>query len=102
MKKNIKIVITKNTSNNTITKNISNNTITENNITEDNSKIINSYIDDIYKKDEQDIYNIQFIVNYLLNIIQDIIHNIIKKYIFLIILILLLFFYIKYTYTKYT
>jgi hypothetical protein len=57
---------------------------------------------DIYKKDEQDIYNIQFIANYLLNIINDIIQNIIKKYIFFIILILLLFFYIKYTYTKYT
>lgn len=93
MKKNIKIVITKNTTNNT-----SNN----NTITQDNSKIINSYIDDIYKKDEQDIYNIQFILNYLLNIINDIIQNIIKKYIFFIILILLLFFYIKYTYTKYT
>lgn len=93
MKKNIKIVITKNTTNNTT----NNNTITQ-----DNSKIINSYIDDIYKKDEQDIYNIQFIVNFLLNIINDIIQNIIKKYIFFIILILLLFFYIKYTYTKYT
>jgi hypothetical protein len=97
MKKNIKIVITKNTSNNT-----NNNTTNNNTITEDNSKIINSYIDDIYKKDEQDIYNIQFIANYLLNIINDIIQNIIKKYIFFIILILLLFFYIKYSYTKYT
>ena len=79
MKKNIKIVITKNTNSN-------------NNISTSN-EIIDSYIDNIYKKDEKEvIYNLQYLIIYIINNIQ----NIIKKYISLIILIFL-FFYFFYT-----
>jgi hypothetical protein len=95
MKKNIKIIITKNTSNNDSNINDSNN----------NTEIINSYIDDInndiYKKDEKVIYNLQYFINILKYITIYIINKIqyiIKKYIILFFLILLiLYFYIKYT-----
>jgi hypothetical protein len=94
MKKNIKIVITKN----------NNNDIIQNDI--NNLKIIDSYIDNInnniYKKDDNKvIYNLQYVINILQYSIIYIINNIqylIKKYIILILLILIiLYFYIKYT-----
>ena len=70
MKKNIKIIITKNNNDNI----------------NDNSKIINSYVDnindDINKNDEKVIYNLQYFINIL--------HYLIKKYIILILLILII------------
>jgi hypothetical protein len=78
MKKNIKIIITKNTNNNQDNQN--------------NLEIINSEIDDndIYKKNEKNIYNLEYIINIL--------QYLIKKYIILILLILIIiYFYRKYT-----
>ena len=94
MKKNIKIIITKNNNQNddAITQN--DDTITQNDI--NNSELINSYIknDDIYKKEEIVNYNLQYIIKYILSII----NYLIKKYITLILLFLIiLYFYIKYT-----
>jgi hypothetical protein len=80
MKKNIKIIITKNN---------------------DNSELINEYINDdvinnIYKKEEKNIYyNLQYFINIFQYLINNI-HYLIKKYIILIFLIILYFF-IKYT-----
>jgi hypothetical protein len=87
MKKNIKIIITKNNNDNS---KIINSCIDDN----DNLKIINSYIDnindDINKKDEKVIYNLQYFINIL--------QYLIKKYIILILLILIIiYFYKKYT-----
>ena len=104
MKKNIKIIITKNTSNNIDSNNIDSNKNNSLYDIEDNSKIINSYIDDInndiYKKDDEKIiYNLQYFINilkYITMCIINKIHHIIKKYIILIFLILLiLYFYIN-------
>ena len=98
MKKNIKIIITKNKNNDNLNDN-DNLNLNDNdnlNINNDlyNSKIINSYIDDIEKKDNKINYNLQYIINML----QYLIINIIKKYIILILLILIIiYFYKKYT-----
>ena len=95
MKKNIKIIITKNNNDNS---KIINSCVDDN----DNSNIINSYVDnindDINKKDEKIIYNLEYFINILKYLIIYIINNIIKKYIILILLILIIiYFYKKYT-----